>query len=78
MAPWRAVGATQNGYFMEAFVDELARSLKKDPVAVRRELLAHDPRALKDIDAAAKAGDWGKPLAARCKSTIACPLVPPN
>jgi len=36
-APWRAVGATQNGYFMEAFVDELARSLKKDPVALRRE-----------------------------------------
>ena len=64
MAPWRAVGATQNGYFMEAFVDELARSLKKDPVALRRELLAHDPRALKVIDAAAKAGDWGKPLAA--------------
>jgi isoquinoline 1-oxidoreductase beta subunit len=62
MAPWRAVGATQNGYFMEAFVDELAAALKKDPVALRRELLAHDPRALKVIDEAAKAGDWGKPL----------------
>ena len=62
MAPWRAVGATQNGYFMEAFVDELARELKKDPVALRRELLAQDPRALKVIDEAAKAGDWGKPL----------------
>jgi isoquinoline 1-oxidoreductase beta subunit len=62
MAPWRAVGATQNGYFMEAFVDELAAFLKKDPVALRRELLAHDPRALKVIDEAAKAGDWGKPL----------------
>lgn len=62
MAPWRAVGATQNGYFMEAFVDELATFLKKDPVALRRELLAHDPRALKVIDEAARAGDWGKPL----------------
>jgi len=62
MAPWRAVGATQNGYFMEAFVDEIARAAGKDPVALRRELLAHDPRALTVIDEAAKAGDWGKPL----------------
>jgi len=62
MAPWRAVGATQNGYFMEAFVDEIARATNKDPVALRRELLAHDPRALKVIDEAARAGDWGKPL----------------
>lgn len=64
MAPWRAVGATQNGYFMEAFIDEIARATRKDPVALRRELLAHDPRALKVIDAAALAGDWGKPLQA--------------
>ncbi len=62
MAPWRAVGATQNGYFMEAFLDEVARAAGKDPVALRRELLAHDPRALKVIDEAARVGDWGKPL----------------
>lgn len=62
MAPWRSVGATQNGYFVESFIDEVALAAGKDPVQLRRELLADNPRALKVIDAAAKAGDWGKPL----------------
>lgn len=62
MAPWRAVGATQNGYFLECFVDEVARAANKDPYQLRRELLAHDPRALNVIDTAAKAAGWGEPL----------------
>jgi isoquinoline 1-oxidoreductase beta subunit len=64
MAPWRSVGATQNGYFMECFLDELAKTLGKDPYQLRRELLAHDARALKVIDTAAKAAGWGSPLPA--------------
>ena len=62
MAPWRSVGATQNGYFLECFIDEVARAAKRDPYALRRELLAHDPRALNVIDAAAQAAGWGQPL----------------
>lgn len=61
-APWRAVGATQNAFFLECFIDELAAAAGKDPVAFRRELLAHDARALKVIDTAAAASGWGKPL----------------
>jgi isoquinoline 1-oxidoreductase beta subunit len=63
-APWRAVGATQNGYFMEAFIDEVARAAGRDPYQLRRELLAHDARALKVIDTAAKTAGWEKPLPA--------------
>jgi len=64
LAPWRAVGATQNGFFVECFIDEVARAAKRDPYALRRELLAHDPRALKVVDTAAKAAGWGQPLPA--------------
>jgi isoquinoline 1-oxidoreductase beta subunit len=63
-APWRSVGATQNGYFMESFIDEVARVAGRDPYQLRRELLAHDPRALKVIDTAAMTAGWDKPLAA--------------
>jgi isoquinoline 1-oxidoreductase beta subunit len=62
MAPWRSVGATQNGYFMECFIDEVARAAGKDPYRLRRELLAHDARALKVIDTAAEAAGWDTPL----------------
>ena len=62
MAPWRGVGATQNGYFLECFIDEVARAAGRDPYQMRRELLAHDPRALNVIDTVAKAARWGEPL----------------
>jgi len=62
MAPWRSVGATQNGYFLECFIDEVARAAGRDACQLRRELLAHDARALKVIDTVAKAAGWGEPL----------------
>jgi isoquinoline 1-oxidoreductase beta subunit len=62
MAPWRSVGATQNGFFLECFIDEVARAAGRDPYLLRRELLAHDARALNVIDTAARAAGWGEPL----------------
>lgn len=62
MAAWRAVGATQNGFFLECFLDEVARAAGRDPRSVRRELLAHDARALKVLDTAADQAGWGTPL----------------
>lgn len=61
-APWRAVGSTQNGYFLEAFLDEVAKAAGQDPYQLRRTLLAHDPRALNVLDTAAREAGWGTPL----------------
>ncbi len=63
-APWRAVGATQNGYFLECFLDEVAMAAGIDPLALRRTLLAHDARALRVLDTVAEAAGWGTPLPA--------------
>ena len=41
LGPWRAPGHSQNVFFMESFIDEMAHATGKDPVALRRELLAH-------------------------------------
>ncbi|MDE3197891.1 MAG: xanthine dehydrogenase family protein molybdopterin-binding subunit, partial [Acidobacteriota bacterium] len=60
---WRAVGYTQNTYFAECFLDELCYLGGKDPVEVRRRLLAHSPRQLavfnKAIEEAGKSNHQG-------------------
>ncbi len=62
---WRAVGYTQNTFFAEAFVDELAHAGGKDPVELRRKLLRNSPRLRAVLDKAAEASNWGKPAAGR-------------
>ncbi len=59
---WRAVGYTQNTFFVESFMDELAAAGGKDPVELRRKLLADNPRLLGVLDLVAQKADWGKPL----------------
>jgi isoquinoline 1-oxidoreductase beta subunit len=61
---WRSVGFSQNAYFMESFVDEMALATGKDPVEFRRKLLAGNARMLGVLNLAAEKGDWGKPLPA--------------
>jgi isoquinoline 1-oxidoreductase beta subunit len=62
LGPWRAPGHSQNVFFMESFVDEMAYAAGKDPVAFRRELLAHRDDFQQVIDLLVEKGDWGKPL----------------
>ena len=59
---WRSVGASQNGFFSESFVDEVAAAGKKDPYEFRRKLLAKAPRHLAVLEMAAEKAGWGKPL----------------
>jgi isoquinoline 1-oxidoreductase subunit beta len=61
---WRAVGYTQNTFFVESFMDEMALAGGKDPVEFRRKLLAENPRLLGVLDLAAKQAGWGAPLPA--------------
>jgi isoquinoline 1-oxidoreductase beta subunit len=59
---WRSVGTSQNGFFSECFMDELAAAGKKDPYELRRKLLDKAPRHLGVLELAAQKAGWDKPL----------------
>jgi isoquinoline 1-oxidoreductase beta subunit len=59
---WRSVGASQNGFMVESFIDELAWAAGTDPVEYRRLLLAKKPRHLAVLNRAAEMGSWWSPL----------------
>ncbi len=61
---WRSVGYSQNTFFTESFVDELAAAGGKDPLELRRRMLKDSPRLLGALDLAAEKAGYGKPLPA--------------
>jgi isoquinoline 1-oxidoreductase beta subunit len=62
---WRGVGANNNVFAIECFMDELARKAGKDPIAFRRSMLGKNPRLLAALDLVAEKSGWGQPLPAR-------------
>ena len=62
VAFWRSVGASQNTFFLECFIDELAHAAGQDPYQFRRAMLDR-PDYLGVLDAMAKKGNWGEPMA---------------
>jgi isoquinoline 1-oxidoreductase beta subunit len=62
LGPWRSPGHSQNAFFMESFIDELAHAGGQDPCAFRRALLSHRADFVHVLDTLAEKGDWGKPL----------------
>jgi isoquinoline 1-oxidoreductase beta subunit len=59
---WRSVGASVQGYVVEAFIDEMATAAGKDPYQFRRDLLGKAPRHLAALDLVAEKAGWGKPV----------------
>ncbi|HSN20518.1 MAG TPA: xanthine dehydrogenase family protein molybdopterin-binding subunit [Usitatibacter sp.] len=59
---WRSVGHSHTAFVMETMMDELAAAAGKDPVELRRELLAGKPRVKNVLEVAAAKAGWGTPL----------------
>ena len=59
---WRAINYTQNTFYKESFVDEMAHAAGMDPYLYRRHLLRNNAKHLAVLDAAAKKADWFSPL----------------
>lgn len=55
---WRSVGNSQNCFFKESFIDEMAHAVDADPVEFRRKLLAAQPRFKKVLDTAVGMTSW--------------------
>jgi isoquinoline 1-oxidoreductase beta subunit len=70
---WRSVGHSQNFFFSESFVDEMAAAAGKDPFEYRRALLAKQPRHKAVLEMAAAKAGWGTPLpAGRARGIAVC------
>jgi isoquinoline 1-oxidoreductase subunit beta len=60
--PWRGVNTTQNGVYLECFMDELAKLAGRDPLEFRRALMGSHPKHLGVLNAVAEKAGWDKPL----------------
>jgi isoquinoline 1-oxidoreductase beta subunit len=58
---WRGVNLNQNTIYVECFIDEIAHATGQDPLALRRKLMANNPKGLAVLNAVAERTGWGKP-----------------
>src|SRR6201989_3141728 len=59
---WQSGGISHTEFARESARDELASAVGRDPVDLRRDLLADSPRTLRALEHAAEIADWGSPL----------------
>jgi isoquinoline 1-oxidoreductase/isoquinoline 1-oxidoreductase beta subunit len=68
---WRSVGHSQNAFFVESFVDEVAEAIGQDPLEFRLSRLAPDSRLAGVLRLAAERAGWGRELADRFRGIAA-------
>ena len=61
---WRSVSHALNAFANESFIDELAKSAGKDPLAYRMSMLGNQPRIANVLKLATDKAGYGKPLPA--------------
>jgi isoquinoline 1-oxidoreductase beta subunit len=57
---WRSVNSSQNSFYKESFIDELAHSAGRDPFEFRRALLANAPKHRRVLEIVAERAGWSK------------------
>ncbi len=58
---WRSVGASQNGFFHESMIDELAHAAGVDPLEFRLGMMDHEP-SVKVLKSVANLSGWRSPV----------------
>jgi isoquinoline 1-oxidoreductase beta subunit len=69
---WRSVGNSHTEFARESAIDELAAGAGRDPVDLRRDLLAGNPRTLRALELAVDHAGWGAPLPEGRARGVAC------
>ena len=68
---WRSVGNSQNAFFHESAVDELAHLAGADPLEFRLSQMTHDP-SRKVLQAVAEMSGWGQTPPGRARGVAFC------
>jgi isoquinoline 1-oxidoreductase beta subunit len=69
---WRSVGNSHTEFARECALDELALAAGRDPIDLRRGLLADNPRTLRALELAAEVVGWGQPARNGVARGVAC------
>jgi len=68
---WRSVGASQNAFFHESAMDELAHLAGADPLEFRLSQIDHEP-SRKVLETVAEMSGWGSAAPGRAKGVAFC------